>query len=67
MLHQLPTPSDYTVAAIAELFKTNVRAVYKLIEEGQLDSYRVSARGRRVTQAQLDRFRNSGGAANHDT
>jgi len=61
------TPHDYTVSNIAALFRTNVHSVYGLIKTGQLGHYKVGARGTRITQAQLDRFRNSGGAVNPDT
>jgi len=58
------TPQDYTVAAIAALFRTNVHSVYELINSGQLASYKVGVRGTRITQTQLDRFRDNGGAVN---
>ena len=52
---------DYTVPGIAEILLIGKSVVYDLIKSGQLESYKVSQRGTRVTQKQLDRFRDNGG------
>lgn len=55
-------PKDLTVRQTAELLQISIHSVYELLKNGNLDSYKVSQRGTRISQAQLDRFRNTGGA-----
>ena len=61
-MHTNITSQDYTVRAAATQLSVSVHAVYALINTGSLESYKLSARSTRITQAQLDRFRNTGGA-----
>jgi len=53
--------TDFTVQQIAKIIKSTPHKVYELINAGELESYKISQRGRRVSAQQLDRFRNSGG------
>lgn len=52
---------DHTVRDISRIIQVSVHRVYELLNEGKLESYKISQRGTRISQAQLDRFRNSGG------
>lgn len=52
-----PFQSDYTVKEIARILKIAVASVRKLMRSGDLKHYKISERGTRVTQKQLDEFR----------
>ena len=51
---------DLTVPQVAQVLQISIHSVYKLIKAGKLESYKVSARGTRVSQDQLKRFRSRG-------
>ena len=54
--------TDLTVKQTALILQVTVHTIYNLLSDGRLESYRISERGTRISQAQLDRFRNNGGA-----
>jgi len=55
---QLPT--DFTVRQTARILQISSHKVYALIHEGRLKSYKISDRGIRITEAQLEQFKGSG-------
>ena len=61
MHQQTAIQRDYTARDISKLLGVTVHKVYDLINSGALGHYKVSPRGTRITQNQLDLFRNNGG------
>jgi len=55
------TPIDFTVKQTAQILQISAHSVYELLNSGKLESYKVSKRGTRVSQDQLNRFRLNGG------
>jgi len=55
------TPPDLTVRQAAQTLQISMHSVYELLNTGKLESYKVSQRGTRISQDQLDRFRLNGG------
>jgi len=53
--------ADFTVRQTAKILQVSIHKVYELIHDGKLKSYKVSERGIRVSEAQLEQFKNSGG------
>ena len=56
-------PQDLTVAQAAEQLQANEQIVRVALNKGFLKHYRVSPRNIRVTQANLDLFKENGGMA----
>jgi len=59
--NQTNTSIDFTVKQTAQILQVSAHSVYELLNTGKLESYKVSQRGTRISQDQLERFRLSGG------
>jgi len=57
----LQPSADFTVRQTAKILQISIHKVYELINDGKLKSYKVSERGTRISEAQLEQFKSSGG------
>ena len=60
LINKTTEPTDLTVRQTAHVLQISMHSVYELLKAGKLESYKVSARGTRVSQEQLNRFRSRG-------